>query len=203
MAPAQRCSPGCRAPPVPRLPFAPKSAALLSLPNTRWSRGTFSVWFRRNEHYLRLPMWQERRRSFIRRLLACLRKCRLSWRCHISVNNDGACQALGLKLYKRALPGSAAVNYLNWTNMLLFPADILFCGERGCWRAGINFFGQYGEALQFQIVLCIWLYRLSIGSGFDHALWSYGWNNSRELVIGSIEESTKLSFGAFPSSIHY
>jgi hypothetical protein len=39
--------------------------------------------------------------------------------------------------------------------------------------------------------------------GFNDALRSHGWNNSRELVIGGIEQSTKLSFGAFPSSSHH
>jgi hypothetical protein len=43
----------------------------------------------------------------------------------------------------------------------------------------------------------------SVGNGFDHALWSNGWNNSRDLVIGCIEQSTKLSGGTFPSSVHY
>jgi hypothetical protein len=38
--------------------------------------------------------------------------------------------------------------------------------------------------------------------GFNDALRSHGWNNSCELVIGSIEQSTILSFGAFPSSGH-
>ncbi len=43
----------------------------------------------------------------------------------------------------------------------------------------------------------------SVGNGFDHALWSHSWNNSRERVVGSIEQSTELSYGAFASSIHH
>jgi hypothetical protein len=39
----------------------------------------------------------------------------------------------------------------------------------------------------------------SVGDGFDHALRSHSWNHSRELVIGGIGQSTKLSRGAFPS----
>ena len=42
----------------------------------------------------------------------------------------------------------------------------------------------------------------SVGNGFDHALWSHGWNNSRELVTGGIEQSTELNYRAFASSIH-
>jgi hypothetical protein len=33
----------------------------------------------------------------------------------------------------------------------------------------------------------------SLGNGFDHALRSHGWNNSRELVVGGSEQSTELS----------
>ena len=36
----------------------------------------------------------------------------------------------------------------------------------------------------------------------NDALRSHGWNDSRELVIGGIEQPTELSFGAFPSSGH-
>ena len=43
----------------------------------------------------------------------------------------------------------------------------------------------------------------SVGDGFDHALRRHGWNNSRELVIGGIEQSTKLSRGAFASPVHH
>jgi hypothetical protein len=38
---------------------------------------------------------------------------------------------------------------------------------------------------------------------FNDALWSHGWNNSRELVTDGIEQSTELSFGAFASSIDH
>ena len=38
--------------------------------------------------------------------------------------------------------------------------------------------------------------------GFNDALRSHGWNDSRELVIGSFEQATKLSSGAFSSSGH-
>jgi len=43
----------------------------------------------------------------------------------------------------------------------------------------------------------------SVRNGFYHALRSHGWNNSRELVIGGIEQSTKLSRGAFASPVHH
>ena len=36
--------------------------------------------------------------------------------------------------------------------------------------------------------------------GLDDALRSHGWDDSRQLVIGSIEQDVKLSFGALPSS---
>ncbi len=38
---------------------------------------------------------------------------------------------------------------------------------------------------------------------FDDALRSHGWNDSREPVIGGIEQTTKLSLRPFPSSGHY
>ena len=43
----------------------------------------------------------------------------------------------------------------------------------------------------------------SVRNGFYHALRSHGWNNSLELVIGGIEQSTKLSRGAFASPVHH
>ena len=43
----------------------------------------------------------------------------------------------------------------------------------------------------------------SLRHSFNYALRSHGWNNSRELVIGGIEQSTELSYGPFPSSIHH
>ena len=36
--------------------------------------------------------------------------------------------------------------------------------------------------------------------GLDDALRSHGWDDFRQLLIGSIEQDVKLSFGAFPSS---
>jgi len=45
--------------------------------------------------------------------------------------------------------------------------------------------------------------RTSFRHGFNHALRSHGWNNSRELEIGVIEQSRKFSLGAFPSSGHH
>jgi hypothetical protein len=36
--------------------------------------------------------------------------------------------------------------------------------------------------------------------GLDDALRSHGWDDFRQLLIGSIEQEVKLSFGAFPSS---
>ena len=43
----------------------------------------------------------------------------------------------------------------------------------------------------------------SVGNGFDHALRSHGWNNSRELVTGGTKQSTKLNPRAFTASVHH
>jgi hypothetical protein len=94
------------------------------------------------------------------------------------------------------LPTTSSSTMAHNTKLRIIPLIFIIIIENAFGRGPPAQFGVIPDLRRSLGVSPLW-YRL------NDALRSDGWNDSRELAIGSIEQGSKLRLGAFPSSVHH